>query len=225
MKTLKTFFYFNIIDKRKNKKEHFCSSGSSGETRGYTTSNLITTEGLMTWSSEVFRILSSHEWNEKVTKTENLRKCFVWYFGVWRKREKVCVLCSQLFAILHSHTQLTNHHTEVIQSYHIQTIILLSHQNQSNLETYVSKIVWFWYDFGVMVWKWYDWMIVVWRFERCVCEWRIAKSCKGSTYTFSRFLQTPKYHTKHFLKFSVFATFSYQEMTWQYPEDLWRPAH
>jgi hypothetical protein len=48
------------IDKRKNKKEHFCSSGSSGKTRGYTTSNLITTEGLMTWSSEVFRISSSH---------------------------------------------------------------------------------------------------------------------------------------------------------------------
>ena len=47
------------------------------------------------------------------------------------------VLPLQLFAILHSHTQLTNHHTEVIQSYHIQTIILLSHQNQSNLETYV----------------------------------------------------------------------------------------
>jgi hypothetical protein len=60
MKTLKTFLYFNIIDKRKNKKEHFCSSGSSGDTRGYTTSNLITTEGLMTWSSEVFRIFSSH---------------------------------------------------------------------------------------------------------------------------------------------------------------------
>ena len=117
------FYILNIIDKRKNKKEHFCSSGSSGDTRGYTTSNLITTEGLMTWSSEVFRIfLRVMSWNEKVTKTENLRKCFVWYFGVWKKRKKVCVSSLQLFAILHSHTQLTNHHTEVIQSYHFQTI-------------------------------------------------------------------------------------------------------
>ena len=54
------FIFLNIIDKRKNKKEHFCSSGSSGDTQGYTTSNLITTEGLMTWSSEVFMIFSSH---------------------------------------------------------------------------------------------------------------------------------------------------------------------
>ena len=30
---------------------------------------------------------------------------------------------------------------------------------------------------------------------------------------FSRFLQTPKYHTKHFLKFSVFVTFSFHDMT------------
>ena len=54
------FIFLNIIDKRKNKKEHFCSSGSSEDTREYTTSNLITAEGLMTWSSKVFRIFSSH---------------------------------------------------------------------------------------------------------------------------------------------------------------------
>ena len=30
---------------------------------------------------------------------------------------------------------------------------------------------------------------------------------------FSRFLQTPKYNTKHFLKFSVFVTFSFHDMT------------
>jgi hypothetical protein len=53
-------FLAKASDKRKNKKEHFYSSGTSGETRGYTKSNLITTEGLMNWSSEVFRIFSSH---------------------------------------------------------------------------------------------------------------------------------------------------------------------
>ena len=42
---------------------------------------------------------------------------------------------------MHSHSQhlqtkLSHHHTEVIQSYHIQTIIPKSYQNQSNLETY-----------------------------------------------------------------------------------------
>ena len=36
---------------------------------------------------------------------------------------------------------------------------------------------------------------------------------KKDTHTFSRFLQTPKYHTKHFLKFSVFVTFSFHDMT------------
>ena len=41
----------------------------------------------------------------------------------------------------------------------------------------------------------------------------IANSCKEDTDTFSRFLQTPKYHTKHFLKFSVFVTFSFHDMT------------
>ena len=123
------FYILNIIDKRKNKKEHFCSSGSSGDTRGYTKSNLITAEGLMTWSSEVFRIfLRVMSWNEKVTKTENLRKCFVWYFGVWslkKTRKSVCTLfttVSNFFSCTPSHTQLTNHHTEVIQSYHFQTI-------------------------------------------------------------------------------------------------------
>ena len=38
------------------------------------------------------------------------------------------------------------------------------------LETYVSKIVWFRYDYGMMVWKWYDWMIMVWWFVSCVLE-------------------------------------------------------
>ena len=96
-------------------------------------------------------------------------------------------------------------------------------------KTYVSKIVWFWYDYGVMVWKWYDWMIVVWWFVSCVCEGVQLKKLQtvvNKVHTlFSRFLQTPKYHTKHFLKFSVFATFSFHDMTWELPEDLWRPVH
>jgi hypothetical protein len=33
-------------------------------------------------------------------------------------------------------------------------------------------------------------------------------------------LQTPKYHTKHFLKFSFFVTFSFHDMTRELPEDL-----
>ena len=37
----------------------------------------------------------------------------------------------------HSQTKLSHHHTELIQSYHIQTIIPKSYRNQSILETYV----------------------------------------------------------------------------------------
>ena len=60
---------------------------------------------------------------EKVAKTENLKSALCGILEFEENEKKVCVLCSQLFAILHSHTQLTNHHTEVIQSYHFQTII------------------------------------------------------------------------------------------------------
>ena len=78
---------------------------------------------------------------EKVAKTENLRKCFVWYFGVWRKREKsVCTLFTTVCNFT-SHTHLTNHHTEVIQSYHFQTIIPSSYQNHTILETYVNVYI------------------------------------------------------------------------------------
>ena len=38
----------------------------------------------------------------------------------------------------HSQTKLSPHHTEVIQSYHIQTIIPKSHGYHSILETYVN---------------------------------------------------------------------------------------
>ena len=70
------FIFLNIIDKRKNKKEHFGSSGSSGNTRGYTASNLTTTEGLMTWSSEVFRIFLSRDVKDKCCKNLNVSNIF-----------------------------------------------------------------------------------------------------------------------------------------------------
>ena len=76
----------------------------------------------------------------------------------------------------------------------------------------VSKIVWFWYDDSMMVWKWYDCMTSVWWFVSCVCEWRIANSCEESTHIFSRFLQTPKYHTKHSLSFRFLQLFQFT--TW-----------
>ena len=57
----------------------------------------------------------------------------------------------------------------------------------------------------------------------------IANSCKGSTHTFSRFLQTPKYHTKHFLNFSVCATFSPSNMSFEnilktYEDEVIKPS-
>ena len=53
------FIFYNNIDKERIKKNTFALQGLQGYTRD-TTSNLITTEGLMTWSSEVFRKFSSH---------------------------------------------------------------------------------------------------------------------------------------------------------------------
>ena len=121
------FYILNIIDKRKNKKEHFCSSGSSGETRGYTTSNLITTEGLMTWSSEVFRIFSRHVWRWKSCTNRKIKEVLCVVFRSLKKtRKSVCAsfttVCN-FFSCTPSQTQLTNHHTTIIQSYRFQTII------------------------------------------------------------------------------------------------------
>ena len=111
-------------------------------------------------------------WNEKVTKTENLRKCLVLYFVVWRKREKVCVLCSQLFAFSSVVLpQIHNLQTITPKSYN-HTTFKPSYQNhKKNIYIlYVSKFDWFWYDYGMMVWKWYDWMTSVWWFVSCVFE-------------------------------------------------------
>ena len=53
------FIFYNNIDKERIKKNTFALQGLQGYTRD-TTSNLITTVSLMTWSSEVFRIFLSH---------------------------------------------------------------------------------------------------------------------------------------------------------------------
>ena len=127
------FYILNIIDKRKNKKEHFCSSGSSGETRGYTTSNLITAEGLVTWSSEVFRKFSSHVVKWKSYKNRKLKEvlCVVFRSLKFEENEKKCVYfvhnCLQFLQLYsftyttykpshRSHTiiPLSNHHTIII---------------------------------------------------------------------------------------------------------------
>ena len=121
------FYILNIIDKRKNKKEHFCSSGSSGDTRGYTKSKLITTEDLMTWSSEVFRKLSSHFLIWKSCKNRKLKEVLRVIFRSLKKtRKSVCTLFTTVcifFSCTPSNTQLTNHHTTINQSYHFQTIV------------------------------------------------------------------------------------------------------
>ena len=133
MKTLKTFLYFNIIGKRKNKKEHFCSSGSSGETRGYTTSNLITAEGLVTWSSGVFRKFSSHVVKWKSYKKRKLKEVLCVVFRSLKKTRKKCVYfvhnCLQFFTHIHNLQTITPksyNHTTFKPSYHNHTKITQS---------------------------------------------------------------------------------------------------
>ena len=77
-------------------------------------------------------------WNEKVAKTENLRKCFVWYFGVWslkKTRKSVCTLFTTVCIFFthirnlqtitpksYNHTTFKpsyHNHTEITQSYNI----------------------------------------------------------------------------------------------------------
>ena len=138
------FYILNIIDKRKNKKEHFCSSGSSGMTRGYTTSNLITTEGLMNWSSEVFRIFSSHVVKWKSYKNRKLKEVPCVVFRSLKKTRKKCVYfvhnCLHFLQLYffkyatykpshRSHTiiPLSNHHTIIIlKSHNLRNICLSS---------------------------------------------------------------------------------------------------
>ena len=137
------FYILNIIDKRKNKKEHFCSSGSSGNTRGYTASNLTTTEGLMTWSSEVFRKFLRHVVKWKSCKDRKLKEvlCVV-FWSLKKTRKSVCVFfttfCNSSLTYTtykpshRSHTiiPLSNHHTIIIpKSHNLRNIyvFILSH--------------------------------------------------------------------------------------------------
>ena len=68
-------------------------------------------------------------------------------------------------------------------------------QRQLRRYTYVSKIVWFRYDYGMMVWKWYDCMTSVWWFVSCVCEWR---KCKQLWIKYTHFfLFSSNYEIQH----------------------------
>ena len=135
------------------------------ETRGYTTSNLITTEGLMTWSSEVFRKFLSHVVKWKSCKNRKLKESFVLYFGVWRKREKsVCTLFTTVLHFLqlysftyttykpshhnHSIIPLSNHHTIIIlKSHELRNMILLWWFESWMIRFPIGGMVW---------WEWWD---------------------------------------------------------------------
>ena len=95
----------------------------------------------------------------------------------FEENEKKCVYylhnCLQFFQLYsftnttsepshrsHTITPLSNHHTKIIpKSIHLRNICIY---------IYVSKIVWFRYDYGMMVWKWYGCMTSVWWFVSCV---------------------------------------------------------
>ena len=148
------FYILNIIDKRKNKKEHFCSSGSSGDTRGYTTSNLITGEDLMTWSSAVFRIFSSHVVKWKSCKNRKLEEVLCVIFRSLKKTRKKCVYfvhnCLQ-FHFTYTTYKPSHHNHSIIPLSNHHTIIIPKSHNLRNI--CVSKFEWFSCDFGMMVWK------------------------------------------------------------------------
>ena len=137
-------------------------------TRGDTTSNLITTEGLMTWSSEVFRILSSHFPIWKSCKDRKLKEVLCVIFRSLKKtRKSVCAsfttVCNS--SLTHttykpshrSHTiiPLSNHHTKIIpKSIELRNIMFLSSIDFSMI------IVW-WLEFGMIVWLQYDGVIIL----------------------------------------------------------------
>ena len=87
--------------------------------------------------------------------------------------------------------------------------------------TYVSKIVWFRYDYGMMVWMWYDCMTSVWWCDSFVCECceciqieEIAKKCNK---TKNRLKEPQK------ISLTFFCNISPNTATRGFPEDLWRP--
>ena len=147
------------------------------ETRGYTTSNLITTEGLMTWSSEVFRKFSSHFLIWKSCKNRKLRRALCG-ISEFEENEKKCVYfvhnCLQ-FLQLYSFTYTTykpsHHNHSIIPLSNHHTIIIPKSHNLRNIYIYVSNFDWFSYDFGMMVWMWYDGLNVVWLYDFSMMVW------------------------------------------------------
>ena len=80
LKTLKTFlFFYNNIDKERIKK-HFCSSGSSVDTQGYTKANRMTTEEVFLESSEIFRESACRGIGGNVAKKLKRKRYFLWFF-------------------------------------------------------------------------------------------------------------------------------------------------
>ena len=85
-----------------------------------------------------------------------------------------------------------------------------------------SMIMVWWFESGMIEWLWCDGLEVVYVNEY---NWRNCKQLWTKYTHFFSFSSNSEIPHKALFKFSVFATFSYQEMTWQYPEDLWRPGH
>jgi len=82
----------------------------------------MTTEDVFLESSYIFREPPCRGIGGNVTKKLKHKRYFLWFFQ--------SIFCFTFLAISsicmhsqHSQTKLSHHHTEVIQSYHIQTII------------------------------------------------------------------------------------------------------
>ena len=147
-------------------------------------------------------------------KNLNVSDIFLWFF-----QSIFCFTFLCNFFDLYAFTTFTNTTSEPSpQSYHIQTIIPKSYQNQSNLETYVSKFDWFWYDFGMMVWMWYDCgdgSEVV--FVNVVNAYKSKKLQRNVKQKIDW-----KNHKKISLTFKFFCNISPNTATRGFPEDLWR---
>ena len=109
------------------------------ETRGHTTSNLITTEGLMSWSSEVFRILSSHFPIWKSCKDRKLKEVLCVIFRSLKKtRKSVCAsfttVCNS--SLTHTTYKPSHHNHSIIPLSNHHTIIIPKSHNLRNIYIY-----------------------------------------------------------------------------------------
>ena len=112
--------------------------------RGYTRVHNIKPNHDLRFNDLVFRglqdILKSFPDMKKLQKPKTLRVLCVVFWSLKKTRKSVCTLFTTVcifFSCTPSNTQLTNHHTEVIQSYHFQTITPKSYQNHTILEIYI----------------------------------------------------------------------------------------